>query len=524
MEAGSGMYTSAITGLTPGAAYHVRAYARNSVGTAYGNDVTFTAVALGSITTISDGDWSDPATWQYGLVPEATQDAVINHMVILDVTGAIASLQISADKVLGIAGANRLTINGSATIAGTLDVADGTCTTAGNTSVTDTLLMGAGAYTAEGVFDAPNGSVIFSDAGTLTLSGAVACHALGAFTRSEGCTVAYDADSDQSLDNVGYHHLSLAGSGTRTLCGDLTEESDIAGDLTLNEGVTLDVSENSFDMAVAGDWRNSGTFAAGGGTVTFSGADQAIAGASTFYNLTKNITSAAVLSFESGSASRTTIISHLDLQGTEGALLSLRSDVAGDQWELDPQGGVTITYLDVQDSDNVSGTDIDAGIGGSVDSGNNTAWLFFILPQVSTGVVEDIGTTTATGNGGVIDLGRPDPQDHGVCWSTSPDPTITNDVAALGAVSATGTFAAAMTGLEPDTLYYVRAYAINSAGTAYGAAVTFRTYSTLDTDEDGILDYLDEDDDGDGITDLEEGTSGHGFGRYARFPGCRVRR
>jgi len=43
---GTGSFTSQITtGLTPGTTYHVRAYATNSVGTAYGNDVTFTTSA-----------------------------------------------------------------------------------------------------------------------------------------------------------------------------------------------------------------------------------------------------------------------------------------------------------------------------------------------------------------------------------------------------------------------------------------------------------------------------------------------
>ncbi len=40
---GTGIFTANMTGLTPGSSYHVRAYATNSVGTAYGNDVPFTA-------------------------------------------------------------------------------------------------------------------------------------------------------------------------------------------------------------------------------------------------------------------------------------------------------------------------------------------------------------------------------------------------------------------------------------------------------------------------------------------------
>ena len=45
---GTGSFTSSIMGLNQGATYHVRAYATNSVGTAYGADVEFTTLALGS--------------------------------------------------------------------------------------------------------------------------------------------------------------------------------------------------------------------------------------------------------------------------------------------------------------------------------------------------------------------------------------------------------------------------------------------------------------------------------------------
>ncbi len=48
---GIGAFTSNITGLTPGTIYHVRAYATNPVGTAYGNDVTFTTLTLATVST-----------------------------------------------------------------------------------------------------------------------------------------------------------------------------------------------------------------------------------------------------------------------------------------------------------------------------------------------------------------------------------------------------------------------------------------------------------------------------------------
>jgi parallel beta-helix repeat protein len=101
-----------------------------------------------------------------------------------------------------------------------------------------------------------------------------------------------------------------------------------------------------------------------------------------------------------------------------------------------------------------------------------------IVPLVTTQAVTDITQTTATGNGNVTDLGIPNPTQHGVVWSTSPNPTTANSKTTDGPVSATGAFTSSMTGLTPGTLYYVRAYAANDAGTFYGGVVTFTTRTT----------------------------------------------
>jgi hypothetical protein len=94
---------------------------------------------------------------------------------------------------------------------------------------------------------------------------------------------------------------------------------------------------------------------------------------------------------------------------------------------------------------------------------------------VTTQAVTDIGITTATGNGNITDLGIPDPTEHGVCWNTTGTPTTADNKTEEGAASATGAFTSDITGLSPNTPYYVRAYATNSADTVYGEEVTFTT-------------------------------------------------
>ncbi len=101
-----------------------------------------------------------------------------------------------------------------------------------------------------------------------------------------------------------------------------------------------------------------------------------------------------------------------------------------------------------------------------------------VPPTVTTQAVTNIGTTTATGNGKVTVLGDTDPTQHGVCWSTSSNPTIALPTKTeQGAKNTTGAFTSNITGLSPNTTYYVRAYATNNDGTSYGSEVTFTSSS-----------------------------------------------
>ncbi len=105
-----------------------------------------------------------------------------------------------------------------------------------------------------------------------------------------------------------------------------------------------------------------------------------------------------------------------------------------------------------------------------------TATLNIIaFPTVTTQAVSSITATTATGNGNIIDLGIPNPTAHGVCWSTSENPTTAGSKDDKGAASEPGAFTASITGLSAGTTYYVRAFATNDAGTVYGSQVSFKT-------------------------------------------------
>lgn len=100
-------------------------------------------------------------------------------------------------------------------------------------------------------------------------------------------------------------------------------------------------------------------------------------------------------------------------------------------------------------------------------------------PSVTTGAVVSITETAATINGEVTVAGTSDVTARGMCWSTAPEPTVEGSKTTSG--TGLGAFTSELTGLTPGTLYYVRAYATNADGTAYGEQISFTTSSLIKT-------------------------------------------
>ena len=98
-------------------------------------------------------------------------------------------------------------------------------------------------------------------------------------------------------------------------------------------------------------------------------------------------------------------------------------------------------------------------------------------PVVKTQAVSEIAATSAIGGGDVVEDGRADVTERGVCWSIVENPTIADAHTSDGA--GLGSFVSNITDLEPNTTYYVRAYATNSEGTSYGDQVNFMTLEEM---------------------------------------------
>ena len=95
------------------------------------------------------------------------------------------------------------------------------------------------------------------------------------------------------------------------------------------------------------------------------------------------------------------------------------------------------------------------------------------LGSVTTSAMSYVGMNSAVGGGNVDSDGGGSILARGVCWSTSNPPYVTDSHTNEG--TAVGQFTSSISGLNPGTTYYLRAYVTNSVGTAYGSVVNFTT-------------------------------------------------
>ena len=110
------------------------------------------------------------------------------------------------------------------------------------------------------------------------------------------------------------------------------------------------------------------------------------------------------------------------------------------------------------------------------------------LPEVTTHQVTDFNHFYAIGGGEVVANGGLDILRRGICWSTSHNPTIYNNTLTAG--GGMGSFECRMSYLYGNTTYYVRAFAANEAGVAYGNEVTFTTSPHPNTAPEGAIPAL----------------------------------
>jgi hypothetical protein len=443
----AGSFTSSITGLLPGTLYYVRAYAVNSVGTAYGNESSFTTnpvivatlstTAVSSITSVtavsggnitSDGDGaitSRGICWATSSSPTINNNFASNGTGTGSFTGNLTGLlPVTTYHVRAYATNSAGTAYGNDLSFTTLAVLP-SLTTSGASAISRTTATSGGNITSNGGAIVITSGICWSTSHSPSIAGSHTSDgtAIGRFT----------SKMTGLLPGTLYYIRVYATNSIGTAYGN--ERSFRTSPVVIATLTTNAVSSITSTTAVSGGNITSD----GDGTVTARGICWATTSSPT---ITNNVTS--------------------DGTGTG----SFTSNLAG----LQPG----ITYHVRAYATNSAGTAY-----GSDRSFTTPA----ILPSITTTAASGITRTAAVSGGNITSDGGAAITSSGICWSTSPNPSITGSHTSDG--TATGSFTSSMTALLPGTLYYIRAYATNSAGTAYGNELSFTTnpviISTLTT-------------------------------------------
>jgi GEVED domain/Secretion system C-terminal sorting domain len=434
---GTGSFVANLAGLTASTTYHIRAYATSTAGTSYGSDVTFTTT--GPVGCISGTQY--PSTLITGpttngqTVQVATDNYAGEYYEITLVAGSFsAASSITTDYLTVTNTTNAILFSGVQPLvfsvaAGTYRVhihKNAACVTESLARATSITKLGvptvtttaATAITSNGA--TAGGNVTSAGTGTVTTRGV--CYGTAANPTIAGSKVASGSGTGVFTANLTglaigtlYHIRAYATNATGTSYG---------ADLTFT---TLAQTQATVT-----------TTATSGGNVTSIGGSPVTA-KGICYATTANPTLAnTVISGGSGLGSFVSNLSGLN-PNTTYYVRAYATNTAGTTY------GTQISFLTATPTP----------------------------PSVTTTAASAISFFTATAGGNVFGAGSSPVTDHGVCYSTSPSPTIAGTKVSNGV--GTGAFSVNLSGLAGNTLYHIRAYATNSVGTSYGSDLTFTT-------------------------------------------------
>jgi hypothetical protein len=533
-DATLGVFEVAMTGLTPNKTYHVRAYATNAKGTAYGDDLTFstteglpvvTTSGITEITAISakgGGEVTDQGAsnvTERGICWGTSHNPTISGTHANSGTGtggftvnmtnltpnATYYVRAYATNAQGTAYGAEVSFTAleGLPVVMTLDMTDITSTTAkGHGKVTD---QGGSAVTERGICwstspsPTTSGNHVNSGTGTgeytvslTNLTPGTKYYVRAYATNSQGTTYGEQKDftTSATLPTVVTGDIS----GT-TAHGEVT---NAGGAIVTERGICWGTSHNP---TTAGTHGSSGT-----GTGSFSVELTDLAPGTTYY-----VRAYATNSAGTAYGSEKTLTTDATLPTvTTGEVSNITQTTAQGSGNVTNSGGANVTERGVcwstSHNPTISGNHANNGTGTggfTVNMTGLTANTHYYVrayaknsagvsygsevdfttaqnvsaPTVTTTQVTNVTQTTATGGGNVTNSGGATVTERGICWSTSHNPTTSGSHANSG--TGTGSFTVNMTGLTANTTYYVRAYAVNSAGTSYGSEVSFTTQQAL---------------------------------------------
>ena len=444
---GTGAFTSNITGLSATTLYYVRSYATNPAGTTYGSEISFTTLvgsspsisstsAIGSITTTSassggnissDGGYAISArgvvwgTSPSPTVPSAssTTNGTGTGSFTSNITGlSVGTLYYVRSYATNSAGTSYGTEISFTTSSGSLATMSATVTA---TSITPSTATSGGNITADGGSSITARGVVWATTTSPTIS-------LTTKTTDGMGTGSFTSNITGLYASTLYYVRSYATNAAGTSYG-----SEIS--FTTNIGSTPTLSATSAISAI------TTTTASSGGNITAEG-DSPITARGVVWGTT---------------TSPTTSLSTKTSNGT--GIGSFTSNITG--------LSLGTTYYVRSYATNSSGTSYGTEVSFTTSAGS----LATISATVSA---TSITTSAATSGGNITADGGSSITARGVVWNTSTSPTISLSTKTSNGTG-TGAFTSNITGLSAGTLYYVRSYATNAAGTNYGTEISFTT-------------------------------------------------
>jgi hypothetical protein len=436
---GAGSFLTILSGLASSTTWHVRAYATNAQGTGFGDDRTFTTAAepLATVTTAAPSAVSYTTATGGGTVVSdggapvsqrgvcwGTAPAPTTAGTCYGEAGAVGTFTAS---MTGLAPATTYHVRAFAVNAGGTSYGDERTFTTLAPSVPSLTTKAVGGISS---WIAGSGGLVATDGGApITQKGV--CWSVNpgptiANTRTTDGTGPASFNSTMSglSPLTTYHVRAYATNGLGTAYGNevVFTTTDLA-----TPGPTVPVVGTS-SSAISG-----ATTAASGGYVSNDGGS-AVTARGVCWSTAQN----------------PTVADSCSADGTGVGFFS--STVTG-------LSGCGIVYYVRAYATNATGTQ------NTVSTG--------LLPTVATWPVGYVGYFDALSGGTISDDGGCPISQKGVAWSWSPSPTIGNPRTTNGAGNAS--FSSSLTGLYGNRTYYVRAYASNSVGTAYGAQEVFTT-------------------------------------------------
>jgi uncharacterized protein (TIGR02145 family) len=440
---GTGIFEGSLTGLSPNTSYYIKAYAINAQGTAYGNQVSFTAGQ--SITS-----------------PNVT-----------------TSVPANISKTSATVGGN-VTSDGGATVT-ERGVYWGTSPNPEATGTKKTIGSGTGIFEGSLTGLSPNTTYY------------IKAYAINTQGPAYGDQVNLTTDKNITVPDV-----------TTSTPTNISETSaTVGGNVTSDGGAT--VTERGVYWGTSPNPETTGTKKTiGSGTGIFEGSLTGLASSTPYYVKAYAINSQGIVyGNQVGFTTGINITTPSVTTSTPTNISETSATVGGN---VTSDGGATVTergvYWGTSPNPETTGTKKTIGSGTGIFEGSLTGLasstpyyvkayainsqgtvygnqvgfttgIAITTPSVTTSTPTGITGTSATVGGNVTSDGGATVTERGIYWGTSPNPETTGTKKTIG--SGTGIFEGSLTGLASSTFYYVKAYAINSQGPAYGSEVSFKT-------------------------------------------------